>query len=89
MDSVDSSLVVWRGCSTQRAEDGTAAQRNSGKQYQVISSEPYYPRFSRLCNHFTAHRHLSRSYLNLLQFFLNRRRFMRNRRLERKGKSPR
>jgi hypothetical protein len=44
---------------------------------------------SRLRNYFTLRRHLGDSYLNLLQFFLNHRCFMRSRRTERQGKSPR
>jgi len=44
---------------------------------------------SRLRNYFTLRRHLGDSYLSLLQFFLNHRRFMRSQRAERKGKSPR
>jgi len=38
---------------------------------------------------FTLRRHLGGSYLDLLQFFLNHRRFIRSRRAERNGKSPR
>jgi hypothetical protein len=44
---------------------------------------------SRLRNYFTLRRHPGDSYLSLLQFFLNHRRFMRSRRVERNGKSPR
>jgi hypothetical protein len=44
---------------------------------------------SRLRNYFTLRRHLGGSHLNLLQFFLNHRRFMRGRHDERNGKSPR
>jgi len=44
---------------------------------------------SRLRTYFTLRRHLGSSYLSLLQFFLNHRRFMRSRRAERTGKSPR
>jgi len=44
---------------------------------------------SRLRNYFTLRRHLGGSYLGLLQFFLNHRCFMRSRRAERTGKSPR
>jgi hypothetical protein len=44
---------------------------------------------SRLRNYFTLRRHLGGSYLDLLQFFLNHRRFMRSRVAERIGKSPR
>jgi len=43
---------------------------------------------SRLRTYFTLRRHLGGSYLDLLQFFLNHRRFMRSR-VDRKGKSPR
>jgi hypothetical protein len=43
---------------------------------------------SRLRTYFTLRRHLGDSYLGLLQFFLNHRRFMRSR-VDRKGKSPR
>jgi len=44
---------------------------------------------SRLRTCFTLRRHLGGSYLDLLRFFLNHRRFLRSRRAERQGKSPR
>ncbi len=44
---------------------------------------------SRLRTYFTLRRHLGGSYLDLLRFFLNHRRFMRSRCAERNGKSPR
>jgi len=44
---------------------------------------------SRLRTCFTLRRRLGGSYLDLLRFFLNHRRFMRSRRAERHGKSPR
>ena len=44
---------------------------------------------SRLRNYFTLRRHLGGSYLDLLRFFLNHRRFMRSQRAERAGRSPR
>jgi hypothetical protein len=44
---------------------------------------------SRLRNYFFLRKHLSPSYLNLLQFFLNHRRFMRSECEERVGRSPR
>jgi hypothetical protein len=44
---------------------------------------------SRLRTYFTLRRHLGGSYLDLLQFFLNHRCFMRSRCAERNGKSPR
>ena len=44
---------------------------------------------SRLRSYFTLRRHLGGSYLDLLRFFLNHRRFLRSRRAERQGKSPR
>ena len=43
---------------------------------------------SRLRNYFFLRRTLGESYLNLLQFFLNHRRFMRSEVAERVGKSP-
>ena len=44
---------------------------------------------SRLRTYFTLRRHLGGSYLDLLRFFLNHRRFVRSRHTERQGKSPR
>ncbi|MBV8870630.1 MAG: hypothetical protein JOY65_14640, partial [Acetobacteraceae bacterium] len=44
---------------------------------------------SRLRTYFTLRRHLGGSYLDLLRFFLNHRRFPRSRHAERRGKSPR
>jgi len=44
---------------------------------------------SRLRTYFTLRRHLGNSYLDLLRFFLNHRRFMRSRCAKRQGKSPR
>jgi len=43
----------------------------------------------RLRTDFTLRRHLGGSYLDLLRFFLNHRRFLRSRYAERQGKSPR
>ncbi len=43
----------------------------------------------RLRTCFTPRRHLGNSYLDLLRFSLNHRRFMHSRRAERQGKSPR
>jgi len=44
---------------------------------------------SRLRTYFTLRRHVGGSYLDLLRLFLNHRRFLRSRRAERQGKSPR
>ena len=44
---------------------------------------------ARLRTYFTLRRHLGGSYLDLLRFFLNHRRFLRSRHAERRGKSPR
>ena len=44
---------------------------------------------SRLRTYFTLRRHLGGSYLELLRFFLNHRRFLRSRHAERWGKSSR
>ena len=43
----------------------------------------------RLRNYFTLRRQLGGQYLDLPRFFLNHRSFMRSRRAERQGKSPR
>ena len=43
---------------------------------------------SRLRKYFFLRHHLGAAYLGLLQFFLNHRPFMRSRRAERAGKSP-
>jgi len=43
---------------------------------------------SRLRNYFFLRKHLSAAYLQLLQFYLNHRRYMRSRKPERVGKSP-
>ena len=44
---------------------------------------------SRLRTYFTLRRHLGGTYLDLLRFFLNHRRFLRSRCAEHQGKSPR
>jgi len=44
---------------------------------------------SRLCRYFFLRRHLGDGHLSLLQFFLNHRVFMRSRRADRVGKTPR
>jgi len=44
---------------------------------------------SRLRTYFTLRRHLGGAYLDLLRFFLNHRRFLRSRHVQRQGKSPR
>ena len=44
---------------------------------------------SRLRTYFTLRRHIGGSYLDLLQFFLDHRRFMRSRSGQREAKSPR
>ena len=43
---------------------------------------------SRLRNYFFLRRHIGEAYLELLQFFLNHRRFLRSERPDRAGKSP-
>jgi hypothetical protein len=43
---------------------------------------------SRLRSYFTLRRHLGGAYLDLLRFFLNHRRFLRSRHVQRQGKSP-
>jgi len=65
----------------RRGEPGHGATPRSSSLVENLNSQ------LRTC--FTLRRHLGGSYLDLLRFFLNHRRFMRSRRTERNGKSPR
>jgi hypothetical protein len=65
----------------EQPEEGMAQTPRSSSLVENLNS--------RLRNYFTLRRHLGGSYLDLLRFFLNHRRFMRSRRAERNGKSPR
>jgi len=74
--------VPWRRVHIQRQCEGlanTLARLAKGATSRRQKLRPY----------FTLRRHLGNSYLDLLRFFLNHRRFMRSRHAERQGKSPR
>jgi hypothetical protein len=88
------SPAYWQGWNRLRAQIG-------GKFHMLVDavsramadtprSSPLVENLnSRLRSYFTLRRHLGGSYLDLLRFFLNHRRFLRSRRAERNGRSPR
>src|ERR1700682_4284296 len=87
------SPAYWQGWNRLRSKLGSqfhavfAAVARAMEQ-TPRSSAPVENLNSRLRNSFTLRRHLGNSYLDLLQFFLNHRRFLRSRRAERTGRSP-
>jgi hypothetical protein len=88
------SSAYWQGWNRLRAKMGdkfhTLFDAVSRTMAQTPRSSSLVENLnSRLRNYFTLRRHLGGSYLGLLRFFLNHRRFMRSRRAERSGKSPR
>ena len=88
------STAYWQGWNRLRAKLGgkfhTLFDAVSRAMAQTPRSSSLVENLnSRLRNYFTLRRHLGGSYLGLLRFFLNHRRFMRSRRAERNGKSPR
>jgi transposase-like protein len=88
------SSAYWQGWNQLRAKTGckfhTLFVAVSKAMAQTPRSSSLVENLnSRLRNYFTLRRHLGGSYLDLLQFFLNHRRFMRSRVTERTGKSPR
>ena len=88
------SPTYWLGWSSLRAKIGLKLHALFAAVGQAMAQTPRSSSLvenlnSRLRNYFTLRRHLGDSYLSLLQFFLNHRRFMRSRRAERNGKSPR
>jgi hypothetical protein len=88
------SSAYWQGWNQLRAKTGhkfhTLFVAVSQAMVQTPRSSSLVENLnSRLRNYFTLRRHLGSSYLGLLQFFLNHRRFMRSRVAERTGKSPR
>ena len=87
------STAYWQGWSRLRAKLGGKFHATFDAVNRVMVETPRSSSLvenlnSRLRNYFTLRRHLGGSYLDLLQFFLNRRCFMRSRRAERTGKSP-
>src|SRR5208283_637808 len=93
--------AYWQGWNRLRTKMGDRAREGGSKFHALFeavsrtmaqtprSSSLVENLNSRLRTYFTLRRHLGGSYLSLLQFFLNHRRFMRSRRAERNGKSPR
>jgi hypothetical protein len=87
------SSTYWQGWNRLRARMGCKFHTLFDAVSQAMAQTPRSSSLvenlnSRLRNYFTLRRHLGDSYLGLLQFFLNHRRFMRSRRTERTGKSP-
>ncbi|MBV9251354.1 MAG: hypothetical protein JO227_19155 [Acetobacteraceae bacterium] len=88
------STAYWQGWNRLRAKLGGKFHAAFDAVSRVMVETPRSSSLvenlnSRLRNYFTLRRHLGGSYLELLQFFLNHRCFMRSRRAERTGKSPR
>jgi len=88
------SLAYWQGWNRLRAQTGgkfhVLFDAVSRAMADTPRSSPLVENLnSRLRTYFTLRRHLGGSYLDLLRFFLNHRRFLRSRRVERNGKSPR
>jgi hypothetical protein len=88
------SAAYWQGWNQLRAKTGGKFHTLFVAVKQAMAQIPRSSSLvenlnSRLRNYFTLRRHLGGSYLDLLQFFLNHRRFMRSRVAERTGKSPR
>src|SRR5471030_306803 len=87
------SPAYWQGWNRLRARMGAKFHAVFNAVAQAMAQIPRSSALvenlnSRLRNYFTLRRHLGGSYLDLLRFFLNHRRFLRSRRPERVGKSP-
>jgi hypothetical protein len=87
------SSAYWQGWNRLRAKTGSKFHALFDAVSEVMAQTPRSSSLvenlnSRLRNYFTLRRHLGNSYLDLLRFFLNHRRFMRSRCAERHGKSP-
>jgi len=88
------SSAYWQGWNRLRATIGSKFQPLFDAVSHAMAQTPRSSSLvenlnSRLRTYFTLRRHLGNSYLDLLRFFLNHRRFMRSRRAERQGRSPR
>jgi hypothetical protein len=88
------STAYWQGWNRLRAKLGGKFHTALDAVSQALAQTPRSSSLvenlnSRLRTYFTLRRHLGGSYLDLLQFFLNHRCFMRSRCAERNGKSPR
>lgn len=88
------SPAYWQGWNRLRAQLGGKFHALVAAVSRAMTDTPRSSALvenlnSRLRTYFTLRRHLGGSYLDLLRFFLNHRRFLRSRRAERQGKSPR
>ena len=88
------STAYWQGWNRLRAKLGGKFHAAFDAVSWALTETPRSSSLvetlnSRLRTYFTLRRHLGGSYLDVLQFFLNHRCFMRSRRAERNGKSPR
>jgi len=88
------SSAYWQGWNRLRAKMGAKFHTLFDAVSRAMAHTPRSSSLvenlnSRLRTYFTLRRHLGGSYLDLLRFFLNHRRFMRSRRTERQGRSPR
>ncbi len=88
------STLYWQGWNRLRAQIGGKFHTLFDAVSRVMADTPRSSSLvenlnSRLRPYFTLRRHLGNSYLDLLRFFLNHRRFLRSRHAERQGKSPR
>jgi hypothetical protein len=91
---LSTSSAYWQGWSRLRAQIGGKFHALFDAVSRAMADTPRSSSLvenlnSRLRTYFTLRRHLGGSYLDLLRFFLNHRHFMRSRRTERHGKSPR
>ena len=88
------SPAYWQGWNRLRARTGAKFHALFDAVRRAMAATPRSSSLvenlnSRLRTYFTLRRHLGGSYLDLLRFFLNHRRFLRSRHAERQGKSPR
>ena len=88
------SPAYWQGWNRLRARTGARFHALFDAVSRAMADTPRSSSLvenlnSRLRTYFTLRRHLGGSYLDLLRFFLNHRRFVRSRHAERQGKSPR
>jgi len=88
------SPAYWQGWNRLRAQTGGKFHTLFDAVSRAMARTPRSSSLvenlnSRLRTYFTLRRHLGGSYLNLLRFFLNHRRFLRSRRAERNDTSPR
>ena len=88
------SPAYWQGWNRLRARTGAKFHALFDAVRRAMADTPRSSSLvenlnSRLRTYFTLRRHLGGSYLDLLRFFLNHRRFLRSRHAERQGKSPR